>query len=72
MNSRMTKAESINVGDEITVSEFSVDDVIDVTGTSIGKGFRVIKRNFRVVVHLMDRVFIERLAPSQHLQLHRA
>jgi large subunit ribosomal protein L3 len=41
--------ESMNVGDEITVNEFSVDDVIDVTGTSIGKGFQgVIKRwNFK-------------------------
>jgi large subunit ribosomal protein L3 len=43
------QADSMNVGDEITVSEFSVDDVIDVTGTSIGKGFQgVIKRwNFK-------------------------
>lgn len=43
------QAESMNVGDEITVNEFSVDDVIDVTGTSIGKGFQgVIKRwNFK-------------------------
>lgn len=43
------QVESLNVGDEITVSEFSVDDVIDVTGTSIGKGFQgVIKRwNFK-------------------------
>ena len=43
------QVESMNVGDEITVSEFSVDDVIDVTGTSIGKGFQgVIKRwNFK-------------------------
>ena len=43
------QVESMNVGDEITVSAFSVDDVIDVTGTSIGKGFQgVIKRwNFK-------------------------
>ena len=43
------QVDSMNVGDEITVSEFSVDDVIDVTGTSIGKGFQgVIKRwNFK-------------------------
>ena len=43
------QVESMNVGDEITVSEFSADDVIDVTGTSIGKGFQgVIKRwNFK-------------------------
>jgi len=41
--------ESMNVGDEITVEQFSADDVIDVTGTSIGKGFQgVIKRwNFK-------------------------
>ncbi|MFA7404707.1 MAG: 50S ribosomal protein L3 [Pelobacteraceae bacterium] len=43
------QVESMNLGDEITVNEFSVDDVIDVTGTSIGKGFQgVIKRwNFK-------------------------
>ena len=43
------QVESMNVGDEITVNEFSVDDVIDVTGTSIGKGFQgVMKRwNFK-------------------------
>lgn len=43
------QVESMNVGDEITVSEFAVDDVIDVTGTSIGKGFQgVMKRwNFK-------------------------
>ena len=46
---RNDQAESLNVGDEITVNEFAVDDVIDVTGTSIGKGFQgVIKRwNFK-------------------------
>jgi large subunit ribosomal protein L3 len=46
---RNDQAESMNVGDEITVNEFTVDDVIDVTGTSIGKGFQgVIKRwNFK-------------------------
>jgi len=43
------QVESMNVGDEITANEFAVDDVIDVTGTSIGKGFQgVIKRwNFK-------------------------
>ena len=43
------QVDAMNVGDEITVSEFSVDDVIDVTGTSIGKGFQgVMKRyNFK-------------------------
>ena len=43
------QVESMNVGDEITVDQFSADDVIDVTGTSVGKGFQgVIKRwNFK-------------------------
>jgi large subunit ribosomal protein L3 len=43
------QVESMNVGDEITANDFAVDDVIDVTGTSIGKGFQgVIKRwNFK-------------------------
>jgi large subunit ribosomal protein L3 len=43
------QVESMNVGDEITVGEFAADDIIDVTGTSIGKGFQgVIKRwNFK-------------------------
>lgn len=43
------QVESLSVGDELTVEQFSADDVIDVTGTSIGKGFQgVIKRwNFK-------------------------
>lgn len=43
------QVEALNVGDEITVDAFSADDIIDVTGTSIGKGFQgVIKRwNFK-------------------------
>jgi large subunit ribosomal protein L3 len=46
---RNDQVDSMNVGDEITVGEFSAEDVIDVTGTSIGKGFQgVIKRwNFK-------------------------
>ena len=46
---RNDQVESMNVGDEITANDFAVDDVIDVTGTSIGKGFQgVIKRwNFK-------------------------
>jgi large subunit ribosomal protein L3 len=46
---RNAQAEAMNVGDEITVTEFTADDIIDVTGTSIGKGFQgVIKRwNFK-------------------------
>lgn len=35
----------LNVGDTLTVEQFQVGDFIDVTGTSIGKGFQgVIKR----------------------------
>jgi large subunit ribosomal protein L3 len=43
------QVDAMNIGDEITVSEFSTDEIIDVTGTSIGKGFQgVIKRwNFK-------------------------
>ena len=39
----------LNVGDAITIDQFSPEDVIDVTGVSIGKGFQgVIKRwNFK-------------------------
>ncbi len=46
---RNDQADSLSVGDEITVDQFSTDDLIDVTGTSIGKGFQgVIKRwNFK-------------------------
>jgi len=43
------QASELNVGDIILVDQFSPDDLIDVTGTSIGKGFQgVIKRwNFK-------------------------
>jgi large subunit ribosomal protein L3 len=46
---RNEQAVNLNVGDEITVNVFAADDIIDVTGTSIGKGFQgVIKRwNFK-------------------------
>jgi large subunit ribosomal protein L3 len=46
---RLTAASEMNVGDSITVNNFAPDDVIDVTGISIGKGFQgVIKRwNFK-------------------------
>lgn len=46
---RLAEAAELNVGDAITVDHFSPDDLIDVTGTSIGKGFQgVIKRwNFK-------------------------
>lgn len=41
--------ENLNVGDVLTVEQFQPGDYIDVSGTSIGKGFQgVIKRyNFR-------------------------
>jgi large subunit ribosomal protein L3 len=46
---RMPAASELNVGDSVTVDLFAPDDLIDVTGTSIGKGFQgVIKRwNFK-------------------------
>jgi large subunit ribosomal protein L3 len=38
--------QNLNIGDELTVQQFAVGDLIDVTGTSIGKGFQgVIKRH---------------------------
>jgi large subunit ribosomal protein L3 len=42
-------AVEINLGDTLTVDQFSAGDFVDVTGTSIGKGFQgVIKRwNFK-------------------------
>lgn len=46
---RLATVSDMSVGDSITVDQFSPDDLIDVTGTSIGKGFQgVIKRwNFK-------------------------
>lgn len=46
---RLAAASELVLGDSITVDNFSPDDVIDVTGISIGKGFQgVIKRwNFK-------------------------
>jgi large subunit ribosomal protein L3 len=46
---RNEQAAEMNVGDELTVAQFDESDLIDVTGTSIGKGFQgVIKRwNFK-------------------------
>lgn len=43
------QVEAMNVGDEILISQFAENDLIDVSGTSIGKGFQgVIKRwNFK-------------------------
>ena len=45
----MEATSDMSIGDSITVDQFSPDDLIDVTGTSIGKGFQgVIKRwNFK-------------------------
>lgn len=46
---KLATVSEMSVGDSITVDQFSPDDLIDVTGTSIGKGFQgVIKRwNFK-------------------------
>lgn len=46
---KFATVSEMSVGDSITVDQFSPDDLIDVTGTSIGKGFQgVIKRwNFK-------------------------
>lgn len=42
---RLTNADQYNVGDTINAEVFAEGDLIDVTGTSIGKGFQgVIKR----------------------------
>lgn len=46
---KLDEQVEFNLGDVLTVEQFSIGDFIDVTGTSIGKGFQgVIKRyNFR-------------------------
>lgn len=46
---KLENAAELNVGDAVTVEQFQPGDYIDVTGTSIGKGFQgVIKRwNFK-------------------------
>jgi large subunit ribosomal protein L3 len=46
---KLSDTADINVGDQLTVDQFSSDDLIDVSGVSIGKGFQgVIKRwNFK-------------------------
>jgi large subunit ribosomal protein L3 len=46
---KFEQASNMNVGETLTVDQFSDGDVIDVTGISIGKGFQgVIKRwNFK-------------------------
>jgi large subunit ribosomal protein L3 len=42
---RIEDVDKYNVGDEVKAELFAVGDVVDVTGTSIGKGFQgVIKR----------------------------
>lgn len=42
---RVSDEGSLSVGDSVTVDTFAVGDIIDVTGTSIGKGYQgVIKR----------------------------
>lgn len=46
---KLTNAADLNLGDSLTVEQFLPGDYVDVTGTSIGKGFQgVIKRwNFK-------------------------
>ena len=46
---KLETAQDLNIGDSLTIEQFEVGDFIDVTGTSIGKGFQgVIKRwNFK-------------------------
>jgi large subunit ribosomal protein L3 len=46
---KLENAEDLNLGDALTVDQFTPGDFVDVTGTSIGKGFQgVIKRwNFK-------------------------
>lgn len=46
---KLEQAADLNIGDALTVEQFAAGDLIDVTGTSIGKGFQgVIKRhNFK-------------------------
>lgn len=46
---RFSESEGMNIGDTLSVTQFLPGEYIDVTGTSIGKGFQgVIKRyNFR-------------------------
>ena len=43
---RLDNAESLNVGDVLKADSFEVGDIVDVCGTSKGKGFQgTIKRN---------------------------
>jgi large subunit ribosomal protein L3 len=46
---KLTNADDLSMGDTLTVDQFLPGDYVDVTGTSIGKGFQgVIKRwNFK-------------------------
>src|SRR6185369_1788876 len=46
---KLTNSDELNLGDTLTVDQFLPGDYVDVTGTSIGKGFQgVIKRwNFK-------------------------
>lgn len=46
---KLANADDLNLGDTLTVEQFLPGDYVDVTGTSIGKGFQgVIKRwNFK-------------------------
>ena len=40
----LEQTDELNIGDELTVEQFAPGDLIDVTGTSIGKGFQGVDR----------------------------
>lgn len=42
---RIEEIDSLNVGDILKADTFATGDIVDVSGTSKGKGFRTIKRN---------------------------
>lgn len=46
---KLDQSEALSLGEALTVSQFTPGDLVDITGTSIGKGFQgVIKRhNFK-------------------------
>ena len=50
---RLDNAESLNVGDVLKADSFEVGDIVDVCGTSKGKGFQgTIKRNNLSLIHI--------------------
>lgn len=43
---RFDEINQINVGDTLTVDQFASGDLVDVTGTSIGKGFQGVMKRY--------------------------